>query len=114
MRLFIQIREGQPHEHPIMDWNFRDAFPDIDINNLPPQFANFERVECDIEVGLYEVAEASYQWVGNVVKDVWSKRPMTNEEILIVDERLATTARQTVDDAFRSTDVSGTEPNVII
>ena len=112
--MFIQIKDGQPHEHPIMDWNFREAFPDIDIDNLPSQFANFERVECDIEVGLYEVAEVSYQWVGNAVKDVWSKRPMTNEEKLVVDEQLAAAAREVVDAAFRSTDVSGTEPNVII
>lgn len=114
MRLFIQIRDGQPYEHPIMDWNFREAFPDIDMDNLPPQFANFERVECDIEVGLYEAPEVSYQWVGNLVKDVWSKRPMTNEEKLQVDEQLAAAARDLAESASRNTDVSGTEPNVII
>ena len=31
MRLFIQIRDGQPFEHPIIEDNFREAFPDIDI-----------------------------------------------------------------------------------
>lgn len=114
MKLFIQIRDGKPYEHPILEDNFRMAFPDIDINNLPPEFANFERVECNIEVGIYEVAEVSYQFVGGIVKDVWSKRPMTDEEKIKVDEELAIIARQNVDAAFRNTDVSGTAPDVII
>ena len=44
MRLFIQIKDGQPHEHPIMDWNMRAAFPDIDLDHLPDGFAQFIRV----------------------------------------------------------------------
>ncbi len=45
MRLFIQIRDGQPYEHPIFEDNFIMAFPHIDVNNLPSEFALFERIE---------------------------------------------------------------------
>lgn len=80
MELFIQIRNGQPFEHPILGDNFREAFPHIDVDNLPPEFARFERVE-EPQVGIFEVNQGvSYQWVGGVVKDVWVVRPMTNEE----------------------------------
>ena len=41
MELFIQIRNGQPFEHPIFGDNFRQAFPDVDVDNLPPEFARF-------------------------------------------------------------------------
>lgn len=87
MELFIQIRDGQPHEHPILGDNFRQAFPDIDTNNLPSEFARFIRVECPNNAGVYEVDEVRYEWDGNVVKDVWFVRPMTQEEIVEKDAK---------------------------
>ena len=53
MRLFIQIRDGAPFEHPIQEDNFKFAFPQIDMNNLPEEFMDFERVDQKTE--LYEV-----------------------------------------------------------
>jgi hypothetical protein len=80
MELYIQIKDGQPFEHPIMGDNFRQAFPDVDVNNLPPEFAKFERVECNVIPSVYEVAEVNYLWVDEIFKDVWSLRQMTAEE----------------------------------
>jgi hypothetical protein len=80
MNLYIQIRNGQPHEHPIMGDNFRQAFPTIDTENLPPEFANFERIPAP-EIGLFDVLEGPvYEWDNGIVKDVWTIRPMTDEE----------------------------------
>jgi len=82
MELFIQIKDGQPFEHPIFGDNFRQAFPDIDINNLPPEFARFERVESPV-LGEYETLvskDSTYKLVDGVYKDVWQKRDMTAEE----------------------------------
>jgi hypothetical protein len=80
MELYIQIRDGQPYEHPILGDNFFEAFPHLDTNNLPPEFARFERIEAP-SFGVYEVLEGPvYQWVGDIVKDVWTVRPMTDEE----------------------------------
>jgi len=79
--LYIQIVDGQPHEHPIIASNFREAFPDVDTENLPPEFAKFVRVQQPT-IGYFEVLEpVTYQWVDNVVKDVWTVRPMTDQEI---------------------------------
>lgn len=80
MDLFIQIRNGQPYEHPILGDNFRHVFPELDVNNLPPEFAKFERIQNPRNAGPYEVDEVSYQWVDGVVKDVWTVRQMTQEE----------------------------------
>jgi hypothetical protein len=80
MELFIQIFNGQPFEHPIFGDNFRQAFPDIDVNNLPSKFARFERVAKPNLQTIFQVENCAYQWVGEIVKDVWSVREMTEEE----------------------------------
>jgi hypothetical protein len=80
MELFIQIRDGQPFQHPIFGDNFREAFPHVDTNNLPPEFARFERIQPPA-VGVYEVLLGpSYQWTDGIVKDVWLVRPMNAQE----------------------------------
>jgi hypothetical protein len=86
MNLYIQIRDGQPYEHPIMEDNFVIAFPNVDLNNLPPEFAKFERVEQPV-LSKYEVYEGvSYEWFNDIVKDVHSVRSMTDEEKAAYDE----------------------------
>jgi hypothetical protein len=81
MELFIQIQDGQPHEHPIFGDNFRQAFPDVDTDNLPASFARFVRVEKPV-VGVYEAYEgATYEWSDNFVMDVHHIRAMTAEEV---------------------------------
>lgn len=80
MKLFIRIKDGQPIEHPIQEDNFRQAFPDIDIDNLPPEFADFVRVEQPT-LGVYEIYEGvTYGWDRGVVKDIHAIRTMTEEE----------------------------------
>jgi hypothetical protein len=80
MRLFIRLKDGQPFEHPIMEDNFRQAFPKVDLDNLPDWVAEFKRVERP-QIGVYEVCEGCiYAWVNGIVQDVWNVRPMTDAE----------------------------------
>ena len=83
LKLYIQIRDGEPFQNPIPHDNFIQAFPDIDPNNLPAdQFAKFVRVSPP-KPGPYEILTSTtptYEWVGDTVKDVYSIRPMTDEE----------------------------------
>ena len=89
MELYIQIRDGQPFQHPIVGDNFRQAFPEIDVNNLPLEFAKFERIT--LNVGPYEVyLNSTYEWVDGVVKDVHDIRPMTDEEKLAKQDEVKT------------------------
>ena len=83
MDFFIRILDGQPYGHPIVGDNFREAFPDIDPANLPPEFASFIRIDPDsiqFLMGFYEVLVEEYVWDGLVVRDNWHMRPMTEEE----------------------------------
>lgn len=81
MELFIRIKDGQPFEHPILGENFRQAFPDVNTNNLPAEFARFVRVAAPV-IGVYEVYEGvTYEWQNGLVTDVHHVRAMTAEEI---------------------------------
>lgn len=80
MELYIRVKNGQPFEHPILGNNFRLAFPEVDINNLPFEFVRFKRVEQP-NVGVYEVYEGvTYEWEGDIIKDVHHVRQMATEE----------------------------------
>ena len=62
MELFIQVDEnGQAKEHPIHGDNFRQAFPHIDTNNLPSNFARFERVALSTPGPYEKNHRVSYQ-----------------------------------------------------
>lgn len=80
MRLFIQVRDGQAFEHPILDENMREAYPHIDQNNLPDTFAEFIRVPPP-HIDRFEVYEGvTYEKVGTHFTDVHHVRPMTGDE----------------------------------
>jgi hypothetical protein len=82
MELFIRIVDGEPFEHPILGANFRQAFPNIDTNNLPPEFARFERIPTpSLVYATLNNPQPTYQWAGGVVKDVWDVTPMSSEEV---------------------------------
>ena len=81
MELFIQVRDGQPFEHPILGDNFRQAFPYVDVANLPSEFARFTRVEAPV-IGVYQVYEGvTYKRSGDGFTDVHRVRAMTAEEV---------------------------------
>jgi hypothetical protein len=90
MKLFIQIKDGKPFEHPILEENFVSAFPDIDINNLPPHFAIFERVQQPM-LGPYQLFASvgpTYELVGDTWKDVWHVREMTIDEKTALQQKV--------------------------
>jgi hypothetical protein len=82
MKFIIKIENGEPQSHPILLNNFKQAFPEIDLDNLPSNFAWFERVSPP-SMGPYEKnLTVKYEFVGNIVKDVWYVEPMSQQEII--------------------------------
>lgn len=80
MRCFIRIKDGQPFEHPIIEQNFVQAFPDIDVNNLPTEFAEFIR-HPQPEIGVYQIYQGvNYEWIDGKVQDVHLVRNMIESE----------------------------------
>jgi hypothetical protein len=67
-----------------MEDNFRQAFPDVDLNNLPDWVEPFNRIEQPV-AGKFEVDEGfTYEKVNGVFSDVWHIRPMTEDEKQVV------------------------------
>ena len=80
MNLYIRIVDGEIFEHPIVEENMIMAFPDVDLNNLPPEVCKFERYEAP-ELGVYEKNQlVTYVRDGDICRDVWSCETMTDEE----------------------------------
>ena len=80
MRLFISVKNNQPLEHPIMVSNFKQAFPEVDLDNLPNEFAYFTRTALP-DLGVYEKTYSEYQKQDDgSYKDLWHVIPMTQEE----------------------------------
>lgn len=92
MKLYIQIKNGKPFEHPILEENFVSAFPNIDTNDLPPQFARFERVQKPVltPYQIFISENSSYELDGDVWKDVWHVRDMTTEEKITLQQKIKT------------------------
>jgi hypothetical protein len=80
MKLFIKVKDGEPVDHPITAENFAQTFPDIDTENLPPEFAKFIRVPQP-QLDRFEVYEGvTYEWNGWAFTDVHHARPMSAAE----------------------------------
>lgn len=75
MRLYIKIENGRPVGHPYFESNLLEA----GIDPLEG-YARFYRVASPEDLGHYEVAEVSYEWVDDAVSDVWTIREMSEEE----------------------------------
>jgi hypothetical protein len=84
MNLYIRLENGQPFEHPILEANLLQAYPELNLNELPDWLARFTRLEVPtgMTLGPYEALECSYQMVDGVVTDVWAKRQFTEAEKL--------------------------------
>ena len=77
MKLYIEIENGQPKNHPAFEENLLQAF-----GKIPDRWVPFERIERP-QLGVYDVfdqEEPVYQVVDGIYKDVWLVRPMTVEE----------------------------------
>lgn len=96
MELYIRTLDGLPHEHPILGDNLREAYPWLDLDNLPAGFARFERVPPP-EVGVFEVLQGPvYVFDGDVVKDTWTVRPMSESEQLVRIEEERESIRRSI------------------
>lgn len=85
MKLYIQTENGQTVNHPAFEDNLIAAF-----GGVPDHWKPFVRVERPT-LGVYETLESeqpAYQMVDGVWTDVWTVRPMTDEEIAAVHQQV--------------------------
>lgn len=76
MKLYIQIENGQPINHPAFEDNLMQAF-----HQIPAHWEEFVRIERPVP-GVYQVVSdaPTYEKVNGVWTDVWVVRGMTDAE----------------------------------
>ena len=89
MNLYIKTENGQALDHPVFEDNLIHA-----LGTIPEHWEPFMRVEPPI-AGEYEVVEhpPNYQKINGVWTDIWTVRPMTNEERAAKDQKTKDDAR---------------------
>lgn len=108
MRLFIRLNDGVPFEHPIMEDNFQQVYPDIDLDNLPSEFVEFKRKPIPA-LSIYEKnLSVTYEIIDGYCTDVFSWDQMTEIEKLEVDQRIAEESKNQVLTAAREFNIGVT------
>lgn len=77
MKLYIEIKDGQPINHPAFEGNLMQVF-----NAIPKNWEPFVRVEKPVP-NVYQILESdepTYQKINDTWSDVWALRDMNNEE----------------------------------
>jgi hypothetical protein len=88
MNLYIQIVDGAPFEHPILESNLLDAFPGINLDDPASGYAKFVRLEPP-QLGTYEKNQTvNYELVDGVYTDVFRCEQFTAEEKLEKQNRI--------------------------
>ena len=84
MKLYIQIKNGQPYNNPIIEENLLQAWPGLDLKNLPVWLAYFERVSYpdrpSLKVYDKEIQEIYYVKPDGVVTERFEIIPLSSEE----------------------------------
>jgi len=85
MNLYIQMQDGQPWQHPLLEDNVLQAWPGIDLNNLPANLARFRRYQQPgpdvMPVGNFQVPICTYELASDgVYEDTWTVREMDEDE----------------------------------
>ena len=82
MKAFIRVKNGTPFEHPILEENFRAAFPDIDTEALPSDFAEFFLVDApDLTYAHLNKNHPDHVSFNGGYTWAWDVTPMTPQEI---------------------------------
>ena len=80
MNLYIKVEEGIPVDHPMLEDNIKDAYPEVDLQNLPSWLMPFERTPIPT-YGPYEVfTHTTYQIDNGVCRDLHHIRQLSDIE----------------------------------
>jgi len=84
MNLYIQMQDGQPINHPIIETNLIQVRPNIDLENLPSEFARFNRYQmpADLVTSPFQIPYNTYGLDADGVTycDIWAVRDMDDLE----------------------------------
>ena len=104
MKLYIKIKDGIPEGHPLLEENLISAFPEIDLNNLPDDWAEFQRISIP-SLAVYEVYDRTEYELNSqtgVYQDKHIIRQMTDSEKIAKQEQFKSEWNSAPTSAFAS------------
>ena len=86
--LYIQLENGQPINHPLIESNFISAYPHLDPDNLPENWSKFVAIPKPVP-GVYQKINEQpvYGLVDGVYTHIWTIQDMTDSEKLEEQQR---------------------------
>jgi hypothetical protein len=89
MKMYIRLQNGLPVDHPILEENFVEAFPNVNLNDTT-DFAEFVRVSAPVPK-VYEIYQGStYGLLNGVYTDIHQVRRMSDEEKTVKQDQIKT------------------------
>jgi len=89
MNLYIQIENGMPKNHPILESNMVMIFPEMDLQNLSENFCKFVRVEKPLAKWDEVVEGPEYKIIDGICYDVWTVNKISDEKRKEMLDKLA-------------------------
>jgi hypothetical protein len=87
--LYIKIIDGLPFEHPVLEENLLQMYPDIDLNNLPDNIAKFTRLPRPHPTIYQQVSGPVYALNNEgVYTDVYTIEEISNSEKVILQDMI--------------------------
>lgn len=80
MSLFIKVIEGQVVDHPVTWENLQMVYPGIESSHPPDHYWPFNRASIPVTPDPYTINEVDYVISHSVVNEVYTQRPMTQQE----------------------------------
>jgi len=79
-KLYIKIKDGEPYQYPILESNLIACRPGIDLENLPEDYAVFERADPPTIGPYQELLETVYIWKDDIVTERHVLRDFNDDE----------------------------------
>jgi hypothetical protein len=80
MKLYIELKNGQPINHPMLQSNMEMIYPVMNLQNLPENFCEFVRVDAPVPKWDEVVEGPEYKIIDGICYDVWTVNKISDEK----------------------------------
>ena len=80
MKLYIELKNGEPINHPMLQSNMEMIYPVMNLQNLPENFCEFVRVDAPVPKWDEVVEGPEYKIIDGICYDVWTVNKISDEK----------------------------------
>lgn len=80
MNLYIELKNGEPINHPMLETNMEMIYPVMNLDNLPENFCKFVRVDAPVPKWDEVVEGPEYKIIDGICYDVWTVNKISDEK----------------------------------